>query len=365
MRYNNHCFSDFCCILCLKKEMVIIMKKIISVILSALCILSLLCGCTKSGSNFGSNKSDKLSIVTTIFPEYDWTREILGDKLDNFELTMLLDNGVDLHNYQPTASDMIKISSCDIFIYVGGESDEWVEDAIEDAKNKDMIVINLMKTLRSNVLVEETVEGMENAYRDDDDLDDDDDDDLDDDDDDDDIELDEHIWLSLNNAKICCRKIASSIGIIDPENKDFYTENADNYTASLASLENEYKDAVKASSKNTLLFADRFPFRYLTEDLGLKYYAAFSGCSAESEASFKTVKFLANKINELNLNCVIALEGSNQKIAKTVISTSNADNVKIVVLDSMQTTTSADAKNNTTYLSISKTNLEALKEALK
>ena len=260
---------------------------------------------------------------------------------------MLLDNGVDLHSYQPTADDLIKISDCDLFVYVGGESDEWVEDALKSAANKDRKVINLLEILGDSVKEEETVEGMQEEEGDHEEK-----------------EYDEHVWLSLKNAQTLVGAISAALQELDPGNKDTYATNAAAYIEKLSALDGEYQAAVDAATYKTLLFGDRFPFRYLVDDYGLSYYAAFVGCSAESEASFETVSFLAKKVEELKLPCVLTIEGKNHKIAETIVQNTAGKNQKILTMDSMQSTTSQDVARGTTYLSLMAKNLDVLKEAL-
>ena len=511
-----------------------------------------------TGDAVKSESDGELKIVTTIFPEYDWVKTILGDKAENAELTLLLDNGVDLHSYQPTAEDIVKIKECDMFVYVGGESDEWVEDVLEASENKDMVVINLLDVLGDSVKEEEIVEGMEHehehehskevstfedsevqdrelsdwegdwqsayplvldgsldkawehkaeegdmtaaeykdyytkgyktdytaisihdnkisftdnkgnvtesAYKyngfyiqnwstetkaamyrfeaedkeagapiyiefndhiiepsdaehfhirmsnesydaivdpegnwptffdaslspegvcdevighgkheDDEDEDDEEHEDADHEDADHEEheheegeeEKDEHVWLSLKNASVLCEEIATQLGTIDEANKDFYKSNYEAYKKELDDLDAEYQAAVEAGDKDTILFGDRFPFRYMVDDYGLKYYAAFAGCSAESEASFDTVIFLAGKVDELGLPAIMTIEGDDHKIAETVQENTKSKDQKILTLDSLQSTTSKDIENGTTYLSVMKSNLDVLKEALK
>lgn len=294
-----------------------------------------------------AKKSDKLKVVTTIFPEYDWAREIIGDKAANVELTLLLGNGVDLHSYQPSIQDIAKISTADIFIYVGGESDGWVKDALRNAINKNMKVINLMETLGDKVKAEEIKEGMQAEEEEDE------------------VEYDEHVWLSLRNAKILCAEIAAALSAKDPANATAYKANLASYTARLDALDVKYAAAVKAGSKNTILFGDRFPFRYFVEDYGLDYFAAFVGCSAETEASFETVIFLSKKVDELGLNSVLKIESGDGKIARTIIQNTKKKNARVLTLDSIQSTTLKQAKAGTTYLSIMEDNLKVLEEALK
>ena len=295
----------------------------------------------------------KLNIVTTIFPEYDWTRVILGDRMDDVELTMLLDNGTDLHSFQPAVKDIMKVSGCDLLIYVGGESDQWIEDALESAQNKDMKTINLMEVLSDSIKEEETVEGMqgsehEHTHEDEDEK-----------------EYDEHVWTSIRNASVICDAIEETLEEMDPENKETYQSNAESYKEKLSALDTEYQNMVSSAKQDTLLFADRFAFRYLVDDYGLNYYAAFSGCSAESEASFKTVTFLAGKLDELGIKTVLTIEKSDDRIAQTVIENTKKKDQKILELNSMQSITSDEIKNGVTYLSVMEDNLKVLKEALK
>ena len=341
------------------------MKRIIPLCLALIMTVGLLAGCGKQNEPAASDET-RLRVVTTIFPEYDWVREILGDKADNAEVTMLLDNGADLHSYQPTADDIVKISECDLFIYVGGESDDWVDDALKNAANKNMKVVNLLEALGDSVKTEEVVEGMqeEEHDHDHDHEDADEHDDAKEHDHEEEAEYDEHVWLSLKNAQTLCSAISGVLQQIDPDNKDTYAANASAYIKKLSALDADYQAAVDAAVCKTVLFGDRFPFRYLADDYGLRYYAAFAGCSAESEASFETISFLAGKVDELNLPCVLTIEGVQHKIAETIVRNTAAKNQKVLMMDSMQSTTSKDAANGTTYLSVMERNLSVLKEAL-
>ncbi len=323
------------------------MKKVLLVLFILLTPVLLIGGLNGCRNN-NDGVTDKLRIVTTIFPEYDWVRAILGDQTDYAELTMLLDNGVDMHSYQPTADDMIRISTCDMFIYIGGESDAWVERALKEAVNKEMIVVNLLEALGDQAKEEEIVEGMEKET-----------------DEAEDTEYDEHIWLSLKNAEILCRVIADKLALVDPDRQAIYDANVTAYIEKLNALDVEYKAWADASESRTVLFADRFPFRYLVDDYGLTYYAAFAGCSSESEASFETIAFLAGKIDELNLSAVLTIEGTGHKLAETVVQTTLKKNARILSMDSMQSVNYNDIKSGTTYLSVMEKNLEVLKDALK
>ena len=323
------------------------MKKTISLFLCIAALLSLFSGCAKTEAPAKAER--KLSIVTTIFPEYDWVMQLLGDRAEDAQVTLLLDSGVDLHSFQPSAKDMVTISECDLFVYVGGESDSWVEAALAGASNKDMLVLNLMELLRERVKEEEIIEGMD-AHEEEEH--------------EDEPEYDEHVWLSLRNAKIICQALRDALISLDVDNKDVYTANADAYLEKLEALDKRYQETVASADVKTLLFGDRFPFRYLTDDYGLRYYAAFPGCSAETEASFETIVFLANKLKEENLPHVMVLEGSDGKLAKTIIDTAGMPEVTTLAMNSMQSCTMKDVSEGVTYLSLMEQNLEVLLSAL-
>ena len=333
------------------------MKKIVAMMMALTLMVGSLTGCgqasaeEKTGESAQSADDGKLQVVTTIFPEYDWVLNILGDEAENAEVTMLLDNGVDLHSYQPTAQDIMKIASCDLFIYVGGESDAWVEDALAEATNQNMVVINLMEVLGDRVKEEEVKEGMQAEEEEGEE-------------EEGEEEYDEHVWLSLKNASALCEVIASALSEADEAHAADYQANAQAYIGQLNALDSEYQSAVDEAVGKTLLFGDRFPFRYLTEDYGLDYYAAFVGCSAETEASFETVIFLADKVDELGLSSIMTIEGSDGKIAETIRNNTAGKDQKILSLNSMQSLTSKDVADGLTYYSIMEQNLEVLKEAL-
>ena len=326
------------------------MKRILSIVISIFLVLGCLAGCgTDNQQNEPSEEGSEFKIVTTIFPIYDWVMNVLGDDPAGTEVTMLLNSGVDLHSFQPTAADIMKISTCDMFIYVGGESDEWVEDALKEATNKDMIVINLMDLMGDAAKEEEMVEGMQEEGGDDEEG----------------PEYDEHVWLSLRNASLLTNAISTAIQEMDPANADQYQANTATFVEKLEALDEEYKAAVSGAQFNTLLFGDRFPFRYLADDYGLSYYAAFVGCSSETEASFATVTFLAQKMDELALPAVMTIEGTDHRIAETIIQSTESKDQEILTLDSMQAVTAKDVENGATYLSIMENNLFVLKDALK
>lgn len=322
-------------------------------------LLGALCGCGNATSNSSSTPTTETvvdssksasapNVVCTIFPEYDWVRNLDPDA----NVTMLLDNGVDLHSYQPTAEDLVKVANCDMFIYVGGESDGWVKDALANAVNKDMVVINLLDVLGDTVKEEEVKEGMQAEEEEEESSA------------EEEPEYDEHVWLSLKNSQTLCSYIADKLKTIDTDNVSAIDSNTKTYIGELSALDKQYTDTVNAASNKTILFGDRFPFRYMADDYGLDYYAAFVGCSAESEASFKTIKFLADKVDELGLHSVLTIEGKDHKIAETIIKNTKAKDQSILTLNSMQSVTSQDVRSGVTYLNIMETNLKVLKEAL-
>ena len=313
-------------------------------IVSILMPLCISCNGTKSG--------DKMDIITTIFPEYDWVNNILGDKKDTANVTMLLDSGVDLHSYQPSPKDIVSISQCDLFVYVGGESDKWVDDVLKQATNKNMVTINLMDVLGDKKKEEELIEGMQGEEEEEEEGE-------------EEIEYDEHVWLSIKNAQIFVKAIADSLSTLDKGNTNYYQSNADTYIANLKDLDNKYEEAVKSGSQKTLLFADRFPFRYLVEDYSLKYYAAFIGCSAETEASFETIAFLVSKVDELGLKVILKIESSDGAIADTVKNATQSKNQSILTMDSIQSATTKEYQEGRNYFSIMEKNLDVLKEAVK
>ena len=335
-------------------------KKWISIAAALLLAAVQLCACGSAASgqsvetssgNVNGSQQEPYRIIATIFPEYDWVMNVLGDNPAGVEVTLLLDKGVDLHSFQPSVDDIMKVTTCDMLIYAGGESDDWVGDILKESANQNMRQLNLIEILGEQVKTEELVEGMEGHDHDHEHTD-------------RDEEYDEHVWLSLRNAEIFVRKIAEELSGLDPENAGLYQENAESYCADLKALDEEYVRTVSEAGKNTLLFGDRFPFRYLTDDYGLEYYAAFAGCSAETEASFETVAFLAQKTDELGLGTVLTIDGSDRRIAETIISATKEKNQQILTMDSMQSATGKDAEAGSDYLSIMRSNLEVLKQAL-
>ena len=394
-------------------------------------------------------EEESFVIVAATFPQYDWTRQILGSRVESVELILLQGTAIDLHNFQPTVSDIATISTADLFIYGGGKSDGWVEDALRNAINEELITINLMSVLeeRGELILlghdhhhhhdHDHHHGHDHHHDHDDDCDDDhhhdhgdscddghdhhydhgdscddehehhhdhgdscdddhdhhhdhsdscdddhhhdhddscDDDyhhhDHDDDCDDDhhhhhhDDEYDEHIWLSLRNAKVLSEAIAEALSVMDPGNAEYYYSNLENYLEKLTALEEAFQDMIDEASKSLLVFGDRFPFRYLMNDYHICIYAAFPGCAAETEASFSTIIQLVGIVDEYHLEHIMVIDGSDFSIAETIRDHTQAGNQEILVLDSMQSVTFADVDAGVTFLSIMESNLEVLRTAL-
>ena len=320
--------------------------RFLSLAAAAVLAVSVSTGCANSAS---SKKNGKISIVCTTFSEYDWTRNIIGDT-DSAEVTYLLGSGVDLHNYQPTAQDMLTISSCDLLMYVGGESESWVTNTLKDTKNKDMKVLRLFDVLGQSIKEEELKEGMEPEEEEDEG--------------EEGPEYDEHIWLSVKNAEVICEAICSSICEKDAENADKYRANLESYRAELKKLDDGFTEMADNAKTKTILFGDRFPFRYLVDDYGIDYYAAFAGCSAETAASFETIAKLAEKVNELSLDTVFIIENSDDSIAKSIIPNTKNKDINIEKLNSLQSITMKDINNGATYISLMEQNLETLERVL-
>ncbi len=319
--------------------------------------------------------NSKLSIVATSFHEYDWVNQIVGEDNDTFEVTLLMDTGVDLHSYEPSVEDISMITNADLYIFNGGLSQTWVYDLMEDDTN----VINVMSTLGDAVKNEVTVEGMQagsHAHEDEHDHDDHDHEDEHAHDHDHAHEEethtdeahapheDEHVWLSLNNAMDVCQVIADEVSKLDQENADVYAKNAETYISSLEELDASFETAIKEAPRDTLLFTDRFPFLYMMNDYEVEYFAAFQGCSAETEATFETIAFLSDKINELDINNLLIIDNGLVELANTVKNNSDNKDCEILTLHSMQSVSTEEISNGTSYYDIMSSNLETLKLAL-
>ncbi|SHL33232.1 metal ABC transporter substrate-binding protein [Fibrobacter sp. UWH4] len=352
-------------------------------------------------SNEKAPAQKKVSIVATIYPQYDWLKNVLGDRLDAVNLKLLIKKGTDLHSYKPSAQDIAAIASADMVVYVGGESDEWIEKALKATPKEGRVQVNLMEALGDRVKEEEVVEGMQaeeehhhehgdpsassgtedhhehaevhenhdhhehaeehedghhehaEAHEDEHHHH-------------EEAENDEHIWLSLKNAELLVMNLADALSKVDTAHATEYHMNAGLYIAKISALDAQYRAATDSAHFKTILFGDRFPFRYLVDDYGIKYFAAFVGCSAESEASFETVAFLAGKMDSLALPAIFTIDGSNGKIARAILDASKkSKETPVLTLNSMQSVTDAQMQSGTDYLSMMQSNLEVLKKAIK
>ena len=316
------------------------LKKYLCTLFAALTALTLLVASGCEASSDG-----KLHIVCTIFPQYDWVCE-LTEGTQNVEVTLLEDSGADLHNFRPSTADKVSILNSDLFVYTGGESDDWARTLLENA-DKDVRSLDLIEALGDRALTEE--EGIEESGEHDHEHED---------------EVDEHIWLSVQNAKVLVSAITEELCGVDEENAALYQSNAASYLAELSDLDELFEETVSSAKRSVLVFADRYPFRYLAHDYGLTCYAAFSGCSAESEASFATILALVRHVEENALPYVMVLENSTQGIAKQVIDNTKSKDQGILVLNSLQSVTREDIENRATYLGLMKEDLAVLKTAL-
>lgn len=309
------------------------MKRTVLILLSLLLLLPLFTACdTKSDGD------RKIDVVCLSFAEYDWARNIVGDN-ENVRLTLLRRGGVDIHSYQPTASDLMKIYESDLFIYVASPSFSGFDDAVESSKGRTLELLSLFEDEEHHDHDHEHGHDHDHA-------------------------TDEHIWLSLSHAQECCEHIAAALSELDKENAHSYSDNSQEYIAKLEKLDSEYRETIESAKTRVLVFADRFPFSHMAHDYSLECFAAFSGCTGESAASYATFDHLISKVDENSLDCILTVEGSDQRIARTVVSSTKSKDQTILTLDSMQALGKADVENGVTYLSVMQKNLETLREAL-
>ena len=352
------------------------MKKLIySFAVSALLSLLLIAaaGCTADTANtHNTNENiadDAPYILCSGFSEYDWTRNILGDNPGGIRLELLNQSGSDMHSYQPSVSDMVKLANCDLLIYTGGLSEFWIDKAAQSSissqaseaggqllslmtyfEDKPMLFSDYSQTAHEHSHEGHGHEEHEHEHSSDEH----------------EHELDEHLWLSLKNAQLFCAEIANAVSELDPDNSEYYSEALMAYTNELAELDKAFEAAVAAAETDVLIFADRFPFTYMLQDYGLHCHAAFDGCSAETEASFETVIALACELNSDELDHIIVLKNSpsGEKLANTIIAAAERSNVKISALDPLQSFSAKELSEGYTYINAMKKNLEVLSECL-
>ena len=321
-------------------------KKLIIMTLALLLVFVF--GLSMTGcSDINRIDEDKPTVVCTGFAQYDWVLNILGDEATDWNIIRINDKGADMHSYQPSAEDMIIISEADLLIYTGGMSEEWIEDAME-SQNFQGMAYALLENGEPICLEEENGHeghdhdseghdeeghGHEGHSHD---------------------EYDEHIWLSLENAKEFCQDISTLLDSINPSKT--YESNCQSYIKKLDELEKQFEDLI-----GTAIFADRFPFRYLAADYGLEWYAAFPGCSAETEASFDTLKDLSNVVRETETTVVFVTETGDDSLAKTVIENSGNNDIEVIRVNSMQSIPKGEDRG---YIEVMEDNLEALKKGL-
>lgn len=317
--------------------------KTFSLIIAVIIILTF-CACSSSAPLGTSSAS--LNILCTGFSQYDWVTNIVGDN-QSIEVSILQGRGVDIHNYQPTAEDIIKITNSDMIVLTGGESDKALLDIVKSSSNPDIVIFNMMNELGEDALlcVDHSQNHSQHNHLDV-------------------SEYDEHIWLSVKNAEILCKRLLDEIISLDPDGADSYNNNADVYLELLNALDGEYASTIGASTNKELVFADRYPFAYLARDYGLKCYAAFPGCSTETNASFDTILSLSRKIDELELTSVLTIDGGISDIDESVISNTKSEGIKTLSLESLQSVTEDEISAGISYLSAMTNNLKIFKEAL-
>lgn len=343
------------------------MKKIrIFLMLTMIVSVLFFTGC--GNAETGNTITDKTTIVCTNFPLYDWARTLLADS--DAEVILLLDNGTDMHSFQPSAEALIQIAECDVLVHVGGESDLWLEDALEANPNENRIVVNLMDVLGDELKEETYVEGMQTEHVHEDGT----------------VHtgeacenevhhnegesepqavaMDEHIWLSLRMAISCCEAMEEAFCKILPDDEALIRQNGEAYRSELTALDVKYMTMMEEAEGDTIIVADRFPFLYLAEDYNIQYYAAFPGCSTESEADFETVVFLAEKVTEYDTNILLITESGTDTLANTVMDNSSGQEREIRVLHSMQVVYNSDIENGCSYIGYMEENLNTLQQAL-
>lgn len=311
----------------------------------------LLCGlggCAGKGAET-EQEDGKISVVTTIFPQYDFVRQIAGDNVD---LKMLLKPGEETHSYEPTPQDIIAIQKSDIFIYVGGENDAWVEDILESMPEDDRVTLKLLDCV--DTVEEEHVEGMQEAPGHTHD-------EAEEEEEHSVHEVDEHVWTDPENAEAITEQIRQILVETDPEHADVYNENAEEYQAELEKLDEEFRDVVEHADRNLVIFGDRFPFRYFADAYGLDYYAAFPGCASDTEPSAATMAFLINKVKEEKVPAILKMELSNENIANAI---AEATGTEVKIFYSCHNLTAEEFAAGETYLSMMQQNIETLKEVL-
>ncbi|MBO4343533.1 MAG: zinc ABC transporter substrate-binding protein [Clostridia bacterium] len=308
-------------------------KRVLTVIFAVLAAFSL-SGCEKGGEI--KDNTDGIEIVCTFYPQYSWVKNLTKDT--GADVILLQKGGTDFHSYQPTFEDTLKVQTCDVLVCIGGESDSWSEEAAQNGGKAK--VVSVMEEV-SEKLIDESVRNgkeQENTEK----------------------EKDEHVYLSVKNAKTACKAIAETLCEADGKNAERYRENLQEYLGKLEEIDKEFEKLTENCARKNFVMPDRYPFAYLSRDYGLECFAAFKGCSSETDASFETVVFLSEKIKELDVKYVAVTENSDKKTAKSVIENSGKDGIEILELNSMQSLSENDVKS-AEYTDIMLENLEAFR----
>ncbi len=323
------------------------LKKIHLIVLAVVLLMTgVLSGCT--GASSGVN-TDKIQVTATLFPQYDWMRQIIGEDNEYIELNLINDSGTDLHSYQPTVQDVALMSESDLLVYTGGESEEWVLDMQQEAANDKLQIVSLLDVLGEQAVAEEEVGAKAertHSHTEEE------------------LEYDEHVWLSVKNAMMYVQYLSNMIVQLDPEHADTYEANTKAYLAKLEALDEQYQTVVDNASSSTLVYADRFPFRYMVEDYGLTYYAAYSGCSADTQVTFETITSLAAYMDQTEANAILIIDNSDESLAKTVLKYTNNPNRQILKMKSLQSATKSQIAEGLNYLDVMNENLAVLEKAL-
>ena len=323
------------------------MKRLLCGLVAALFLSTLLAGCGNTDKQTNTAKDtatsdQKLNIVTTIFPPYDFIRQIAGDTVS---LTMLLSPGDESHDFEPTLSDAATVENADLFVYIGGESDQnWVPDLLVSVSDPNTIALTDCVTLNE----EEAVEGMQEEHEHEEK-------------ETEGPSYDEHVWTSPKNAIKIVQALCDALCALAPDNADLYQANTEAYLEELHTLDTDLEAAVSNAARDTILFEGRFPFRYLCEDYGLQYYAALSGCASDTEVSLSTISFLMDKVRALDIPVVFYIEFSEQTVADVIC---DGTGIKKLLLHSCHNVSQEDFDNGITYVDLMQQNLKALQEAL-
>lgn len=335
-------------------------KKITRIIVTLVLLLAVAGGLAYFAKKHQSDSTtSEVKIVSTVFPGYDFARSVVGD---NASLTLLVHPGSETHSYEPSPQDIVAVQQCDLFIYVGGESESWVDKVIINLDTSKTKVIRMMDYV--DVVEEEIVDGMESDEHTDAidyEHDHDDHDHNHHHDDEEAVEYDEHVWTSPKNAIKLVQAIRDQLVVLNADKADLYRSNAASYIASLEHLDQDIRTHVAQAKRKELIFGDRFPLRYFVEEYDLDYYAAFPGCSSQTEASAATIAFLTQKIKQDNIPYIFKIELSNNRIAETLAAETGAEVLEFHALHNLS---KEDFDAGKTYLEIMRQNLDNLDKAL-